>query len=92
MIFVYSRPSSFNSFFYYYLEKIIWTNKMSSIPTLVPVQCLPLRAYFSASNMKSIFRGFVYEYETPKIVTIHSISSKTKKQFMYTGKSYVFVF
>jgi hypothetical protein len=65
---------------------------MSSIPTLVPVQCLPLRAYFSASNMKSIFRGFVYEYETPKIVTIHSISSKTKKQFMYTGKSYVFVF
>jgi hypothetical protein len=40
------------------------------------VQCSSFREYFSASNMKSMFRGFVYEYETPKIVTIHSISSK----------------
>lgn len=49
---------------------------MSVGPSVVTVNCLPLREYFSASNMKSILRGFVYEYETPKIVTIHSISSK----------------
>jgi hypothetical protein len=49
----------------------------------VTVQCLSFRDYFSASNMKSALRGFVYEYETPKIVTIHSISSKT----IYQGKN-----
>ena len=35
-----------------------------------------MREYFSRSNIKSILRGFVYEYETPKIVTIHSVSSE----------------
>jgi hypothetical protein len=49
---------------------------MSIAPSPVTVQCLSFREYFSASNMKSMLRGFVYEYETPKIVTIHSISSK----------------
>ncbi|CAF1136153.1 unnamed protein product [Rotaria magnacalcarata] len=47
---------------------------MSGEAPVITVQCLSLREYFSASNMKSIFRSFVYEYETPKIVTIHSIS------------------
>ncbi|CAF0749307.1 unnamed protein product [Rotaria sordida] len=47
---------------------------MSAESPVIPVQCLSLREYFSATNMKSLFRGFVYEYETPKIVTIHSIS------------------
>ncbi|CAF1154766.1 unnamed protein product [Adineta steineri] len=37
-------------------------------------RCLSVREYFSLTNMKSMFQGFVYEYETPKIVTIHSIS------------------
>jgi len=49
---------------------------MSTGPQVVTVQCLSFREYFSAANMKSMLRGFVYEYETPKIVTIHSISSK----------------
>lgn len=48
---------------------------MSVGASVVTVNCLPLREYFSVTNMKSIVRGFVYEYETPKIVTIHSISS-----------------
>ncbi|CAF4304206.1 unnamed protein product [Rotaria sp. Silwood2] len=47
---------------------------MSGESPVVTVQCLSLREYFSAANMKSIFRSFVYEYETPKIVTIRSIS------------------
>ncbi|CAF1106408.1 unnamed protein product [Rotaria sp. Silwood1] len=47
---------------------------MSAESPVVKVQCLSLREYFSAINMKSMFRSFVYEYETPKIVTIHSIS------------------
>jgi hypothetical protein len=54
---------------------------MSRAPSVVTVQCLPFREYFSASNMKSILRGFVYEYETPKIVTIHSISSTFRLDF-----------
>lgn len=49
---------------------------MSAGPAGVSVQCLSLRECFSAANMKSMLRGFIYEYETPKIVTIHSISSK----------------
>jgi hypothetical protein len=49
---------------------------MSIGPTTVTSQCYSTREFFSASNLKAIFRGFVYEYETPKIVTIHSISSK----------------
>jgi len=49
---------------------------MSIAPTILTPQCLSAREYFSPSNMKQILRGFVYEYETPKIVTIHSISSK----------------
>ena len=47
--------------------------------SFITAQCLSLREYFSVSNMKSILRSFVYEYETPKIVTIHSISSKKVK-------------
>lgn len=47
---------------------------MSAGSAPVTVQCLSLREYFSPSNLKSMVRGFVYEYETPKIVTIHSIS------------------
>ncbi|UJR23000.1 hypothetical protein I4U23_026026 [Adineta vaga] len=38
------------------------------------VQCLSFRDYFSFSHIRSICHGFIYEYETPKIVTIHSIS------------------
>jgi hypothetical protein len=49
---------------------------MSARPSVVTVHCLPFREYFSVSNIKSMIRGFAYEYETPKIVTIHSISSK----------------
>jgi hypothetical protein len=52
--------------------------KMSGEPSVVTVNCLPFREYFSPSNLKSMLRGFVYEYETPKIVTIHSISSMLK--------------
>ncbi len=48
-----------------------------SVGPNVSVQCLSFREYFSASNMKSMLRGFVYEYETPKIVTIHSVSSRS---------------
>jgi hypothetical protein len=51
---------------------------MSGRPSVVTLHCLPFREYFSAANLKSILRGFVYEYETPKIVTIHSISSMLK--------------
>ncbi len=54
---------------------------MSMKPAVVTVQCLSLREYFSSSNIKSMVRGFVYEYETPKIVTIHSISSKQQKKY-----------
>ncbi|CAF0800314.1 unnamed protein product [Rotaria sp. Silwood1] len=36
--------------------------------------CVSFRKYFSFDNMKSVVHGFVYEYETPKIVTIHSVS------------------
>jgi hypothetical protein len=54
----------------------------------VTVQCLSVREYLSPSNLKSIVRGFVYEYETPKIVTIHSISSK-KKKTIYPGRKSV---
>jgi hypothetical protein len=49
---------------------------MPAAQSAIKVQCLSIREYFSLPHMKSIFRGFVYEYETPKIVTIHSISSK----------------
>ncbi len=49
---------------------------MSIAPITVTPQCLSVREYFSPSHMKQILRGFVYEYGTPKIVTIHSISSK----------------
>ncbi len=49
---------------------------MSIAPMTVTPQCLSVREYFSPSNMKQILHGFVYKYETPKIVTIHSISSK----------------
>jgi hypothetical protein len=52
---------------------------MSAPQSVVTVHCLPFREYFSASNMKSMLRGFVYEYETPKIVTIHSVSSKLNR-------------
>ncbi len=48
---------------------------MSVGPSVVTVRCLPCREYFSSAHLKSLLRGFVYEYETPKIVTIHSISS-----------------
>ena len=41
----------------------------------VSVQYLSFREYFSSPYMKSTVRGFIYEYETAKIVTIHSISS-----------------
>ena len=51
---------------------------MASVPPVATVHCLPFREYFSAANLKSMLRGFVYEYETPKIVTIHSISSMIK--------------
>ncbi|UJR25903.1 hypothetical protein I4U23_007251 [Adineta vaga] len=47
---------------------------MSTGGSVVKVHCLPFREYFSVDNIKSTLRGFVYEYETPKIVTIHSIS------------------
>jgi len=47
-----------------------------SIEPVVSVQCSSFREYFSFSNLKSTVHGFIYEYETPKIVTIHSISSK----------------
>ncbi|CAF0858245.1 unnamed protein product [Adineta ricciae] len=47
---------------------------MSIGGAVVKVHCLPFREYFSVDNIKSTLRGFVYEYETPKIVTIHSIS------------------
>ncbi|CAF0945118.1 unnamed protein product [Adineta steineri] len=47
---------------------------MSNRQSVVKVHCLPFREYFSADNIKSTLRGFVYEYETPKIVTIHSVS------------------
>lgn len=57
---------------------IDFSDPMASGSQAVTVHCLPFREYFSASNLKSMLRGFVYEYETPKIVTIHSISSKTK--------------
>ena len=53
---------------------------MSSEQATVPVQCLPAREYLSVSYIKSMLHGFVYEYETPKIVTIHSISSKTERR------------
>lgn len=53
---------------------------MSGETPVITVQCLSLREYFSPSNIKSMFRSFVYEYETPKIVTIHSISSKKIKK------------
>ena len=56
---------------------IDFSDPMASGSQAVTVHCLPFREYFSASNLKSMLRGFVYEYETPKIVTIHSISSKT---------------
>ena len=46
---------------------------MAGGPAAVTVHCLPFREYFSSTNLKSMIRGFVYEYETPKIVTIHSI-------------------
>jgi len=58
-----------------------------SVP--VTVQCLSLREYFSPSNLKSMVRGFVYEYETPKIVTIHSISSKLKTNSINHGNSLI---
>ncbi len=51
---------------------------MSIALTNITPQCLSVREYFSPTNMKHVLRGFVYEYETPKIVTIHSISSKQK--------------
>ncbi|CAF4149919.1 unnamed protein product [Rotaria magnacalcarata] len=47
---------------------------MSTRDSSAKVHCVPLREYCSFSNVKSMVRGFVYEYETPKIVTIHSIS------------------
>ena len=53
---------------------------MSSEQATVPVQCLPAREYLSVSYIKSMLHGFVYEYETPKIVTIHSISSKSERR------------
>lgn len=67
-----SRPLSFNSF----EKRIYLTKTMSTTAPVVTIQCMSLREYFSAANFKSMVRGFVYEYETPKIVTIHSISSK----------------
>ncbi|CAF0933680.1 unnamed protein product [Didymodactylos carnosus] len=42
--------------------------------TAVTLHCLPIREYLSYGNIKSVVRGFITEYETPKIVTIHSIS------------------
>jgi hypothetical protein len=60
-----------------------------SVGPFVTVHCLPFREYFSSSNLKSMFRGFVYEYETPKIVTIHSISSKSD-QIIQMRKMYSF--
>lgn len=51
---------------------------MSIGSTAVSAHCPSLREYFSVTNMKSMARGFIYDYETPKIVTIHSISSKIK--------------
>jgi hypothetical protein len=56
-----------------------------SIEPVVSVQCSSFREYFSISNLKSTVHGFIYEYETPKIVTIHSISSKKiEKLILYT--------
>jgi hypothetical protein len=56
---------------------------MSVGPSVLTVHCLSFREYFSPSNMKQILRGFVYEYETPKIVTIHSISSRFRLDFIF---------
>ncbi|CAF1190261.1 unnamed protein product [Rotaria sordida] len=43
-------------------------------PSSTALHCISFREYCSFTNMKSVLRGFVYEYETPKIVTIHSVS------------------
>ena len=62
---------------------------MSVGASVVTVNCLPLREYFSVTNMKTILRGFVYEYETPKIVTIHSISSTF---FLFSFDNLIYLF
>lgn len=59
---------------------------MSVKPSAFAASCLTFRDYFSASNMKSTLRGFIYEYETPKIVTIHSVSSKLLFAFLRRKK------
>ena len=69
------RPPSFKHLSFYYQQILFEQIRMS----VMTGQCLSLREYFSVANMKSVLRSFVYEYETPKIVTIHSISSKKLK-------------
>lgn len=56
---------------------------MSARSSSIPGQCSSFREFFSSTNMKSMVRGFVYEYETPKIVTIHSVSSKFKEKTLH---------
>ncbi|CAF3952114.1 unnamed protein product [Rotaria sp. Silwood2] len=43
-------------------------------PSVTALHCVSFREYFSFTKIKSVVHGFVYEYETPKIVTIHSVS------------------
>ena len=62
---------------------------MSSKSSVVTVRCLPFRECLSFANIKSKLRGFVYEYETPKIVTIHSVSSKLNSFGTYKQLEFV---
>ncbi len=57
-------------FSYYY--------KIMSGGSSAPAKCVPIRDFCSATNIKSMLRGFIYAYDTPRNITVRPILRKNQ--------------
>ncbi len=46
--------------------------------SIAVAKCIPIRDFCSATNIKSMLRGFIYVYDTPRNITVRPILRKNQ--------------